>query len=209
MIINDICPFKGETMCVELVGGELPQPMKIYINSSVVSGCGLKKGMEISTEQADEIIYKNDLRRARERALYLAGSREHSYSEMYDKLMKNYPEEICCEVCDMLSEKGIIDDRRYAEKLCRQLFEVKKLGEYRVKQEMRRRGIPREIIDEVTEKFSEEDDPYTRLMELVERKYARYLDDENGVRKVTGALVRKGYSYSEVREVLRDFMEED
>lgn len=200
MVIKDISPFKGNTVCIELGGGGLAQDMKIYLHRDIAAE--VSRGMEITEEQADRLIRRNDVRRARERALYLLESREHSYSELFDKLEKNYSEDICFEVCNKLSELGLIDDRRYAAKLCRQLFEVKKLGEYRVRQEMRMKGIPREIIEETIEEFSEEDDSFARLEELVEKKYERYLVDRKGVNKVKGALARKGYSYSEIKEVL-------
>ena len=200
MIISDISPFKGATLCVELTGGGLMQEMKIYVHRDIAAG--LRKGMEISEDEADELIYKNDLRRARERALYLMESRDHSYSELFDKLEMNYSEDICFEVCTRLAEIGIINDRRYAEKLCRRLCETKKYGSYRVRQEMRLKGIPADIIDEVMEEFSEEDDSFERLERLVEQKYERYLVDRKGVNKVKNALARMGYSYGEIKEVL-------
>lgn len=202
MTVSDISPFKGSMMCVTLSGGGLLQEMKIYIHSDIIRQSGISKGMEISEEEADRLIYKNDLRRARERALYLMESRDHSYRELFDKLEKNYSEEICFEVCNRLAEMGVINDRRYAEKLCRQLFEVKKLGRYRVKQEMRLRGLTPEIIEEAMDNFSEEDEPELRLEKLVEQKYERYLTDRKGVLKVKNALVRKGYSFGEIKEVL-------
>lgn len=202
MTVSDISPFKGSMMCVTLSGGGLAQEMKIYIHSDIIRQSGISKGMEISEEEADGLIYKNDLRRARERALYLMESRDHSYRELFDKLEKNYLEEICFEVCNRLAEIGVINDRRYAEKLCRQLFEVKKLGRYRVKQEMRLRGLTPEVIEEAMENFSEEDEPAERLEKLVEQKYERYLTDRKGVQKVKNALARKGYSFAEIKEVL-------
>lgn len=202
MIVTDVSPFKGSMMCVELSGGGLAQEMKIYIHSEIIRKYNVAKGMELSEEEADRIIYENDLRRARERALYLMESRDHSYRELFDKLEKNYSEDICFEVCNRLAEIGVINDRRYAEKLCRQLFEVKKLGRYRVKQEMRLKGLGSEIIEEAMENFSEEDEPFERLEKLVEQKYERYLTDRKGVEKVKNALARKGYSFGEIKEVL-------
>lgn len=202
MIVADVSPFKGSMMCVQLSGGGLAQEMKIYIHSEIIRKYNIAKGMELSEEEADRLIYENDLRRARERALYLMESRDHSYRELFDKLEKNYSEDICFEVCNSLAEIGVINDRRYAEKLCRQLFEVKKLGRYRVKQEMRLKGLGSEIIEEAMENFSEEDEPFERLEKLVEQKYERYLTDRKGVEKVKNALARKGYSFGEIKEVL-------
>ena len=202
MIVTDVSPFKGSMMCVELSGGGLAQEMKIYIHSEIIRKYNIAKGMELSEEEADRLIYENDLRRARERALYLMESRDHSYRELFDKLEKNYSEDICFGVCNRLAEIGVINDRRYAEKLCRQLFEVKKLGRYRVRQEMRLKGLGSEIIEEAMENFSEEDEPFERLEKLVEQKYERYLTDRKGVEKVRNALARKGYSFGEIKEVL-------
>lgn len=202
MTVTDVSPFKGSMMCVELSGGGLAREMKIYIHSEIIRKYNVAKGMELSEEEADRLIYENDLRRARERALYLMESRDHSYRELFDKLEKNYSEDICFEVCNRLAEIGVINDRRYAEKLCRQLFEVKKLGRYRVKQEMRLKGLGSEIIEEAMENFSEDDDSFERLEKLVEQKYERYLTDRKGVEKVKNALARKGYSFGEIKEVL-------
>lgn len=195
MIITDISPFKGDTVCVELDSGK-----KIYIHKSLA--VGLKSGIDITDSEADELAARNDKRRARERALYLLESREHSYGELFDKLEKNYPEEICFEVCNDLSRLGLINDKRYASKLCRSLFEGKKLGKYRVRQEMRMKGLTDEVIEEALEEFETTDDPFSRLELLVEQKYERYLTDRKGVIKVKNALARKGYSYNEINEVL-------
>ena len=64
------------------------------------------------------------------------------------------------------------------------------------------KGLTAEIIEEAMAEFDEEDDSFSRLEELVERKYERYLVDRKGVNKVKNALARKGYSYSEIKAVL-------
>ena len=143
--------------------------------------------------------------RAKERALYILEARDHSYAELYAKLEKNYCEEVCYAVCDKMTELGLIDDERYAQKLAKYLFTVKKFGKYRAVQEMRRRGIDAETIAAVSEEYVTE----TReiLAELVERKYLRYLSDEKGVNKVKNALVRMGYSYDDINAVVGEFTE--
>ena len=76
------------------------------------------------------------------------------------------------------------------------------MGMYKAKMELKRRGIPDSIIEEVTEAYSDEEESFSRLEQLVERKYERYLTDEKGVKKVKNALLRQGYSYSEINAVL-------
>lgn len=184
-------------MCVIFDDGE-----RIYIHEKILSEYHLKEGINVPQEAVEEIVAANDYRRARERALYLLDVRDYSFVELYQKLEKNYDEDICIKVCKNMAELRLINDRRYAESLARQLFEVKRVGMFKAKQELKRRGLSDKIIEEVTEPYADEEESFSRLEELVERKYERYLTDEKGVKKVKNALLRQGYRYSEINAVL-------
>ncbi len=173
-----------------------------YFHNSIVSEYNLKEGMNIPEEAIEEIAEANEYRKARERALYLLDGRDYSFRELYDKLTANYSEDISLRVCKYLAELRLINDRRYAELRARELFEVKRVGMFKARMELRRRGISDEIIAEVIEPYSDEEDVFTRLEELVEKKYERYLTSEKGVNKVKSALLRQGYSYDEIKAVL-------
>lgn len=199
--VEEVSQFKGETLRVDF---DCREP--IFINSSVVSSLGIRSGITMTDEDIEEAVSKNDFRRARERALYLLDERDYGYVEMFKKLENNYSEDICYEVVNDLSRLGLIDDRRYAQK-CAEYFLTRKLwGKYRAREEMRRRGIPSELIDEALEEYDEGSDD--RLRELIEKKYARKLADENGVNKVKAALARQGFSYDEIKRVLAEYEEE-
>lgn len=184
-------------MCVIFDDGE-----RIYIHEKILSEYHLKEGINVPQEAAEEIVAANDYRRARERALYLLDARDYSFVELYQKLEKNYDEDICIKVCKNMAELRLINDRRYAESLARQLFEVKRVGMFKAKQELKRRGLSDKIIEEAVEPYADEEESFSRLEELVERKYERYLTDEKGVKKVKNALLRQGYRYSEINAVL-------
>lgn len=197
MIITEISKFKGSTMCVVFDSGA-----RLYIHSSILSEYGLEEGLDVPEEAAEEIAEANDYRRARERALYLLDGRDYGFREMYEKLTANYSEDISLRVCKYLAELGLINDRRYAELRARELFEIKHVGMFKAKMELRRRGIPDEIIAEVVEPYADEEEAFARLEQLVEKKYERYLVNEKGVQKVKSALLRQGYSYDEIKAVL-------
>lgn len=200
--VEEVSQFKGETLRIDF---DTREP--IFINTSVVYDLGIRAGKMMTEEDIEAAIRRNDYRRARERALYLLDERDYGYIEMFKKLENNYPEEICFEVVNNLSELGLIDDRRYAFKCAEYYLVTKKRGKYRAREEMRRRGIPNELIDEALEEFS--DGTYERLLDLVAKKYARKLSEENGVNKVKSALARQGFSYDEINAVLSEFWEDD
>ena len=165
--------------------------------------------MTLTEEQWAEVAYACDLRRARERALYLLDYKDYSYILMFRKLSENYPEQICFEVCDKLAELGVINDRRFAEGLARRYMEVKGFGRYRAVQEMRLKGLSKEIIEEALEPYSDTESTRERLRALIEKKYRRRLESEDGVQKVKNALVRQGYSYADINAVMEGISKEE
>ncbi len=197
MKIISVDKYKGETYCIEFEGHE-----NVYLNREIVSQYSLKAGLTLPESVLTEIVNANDFRKAKERAMYLLDGKDYTFSELYKKLLSNYPEETCLEVCKTLASYGFINDMRYAENKARVLFEVKRFGMYRAKLELKRCGLSDDIISAVTQKYSDKDDVLERLEELVEKKYERYLVDEKGVNKVKAALQRQGYSYSDIKAVL-------
>lgn len=194
--------FKGSTYQVNFDEGE-----PAFMNSEIIAQYNIKGGVSIPESAWNQIVYANEFRRARERALYLMDYRDHSYIELFKKLEKNYDEDICYDVIDSLVEVGIVDDRRYAENLAQRLMEVKRCGYYKAVQEMRQKGISKELANEILSEY--EDTTQERLKDLIESKYARRLEDEDGIKKVKNALVRNGYSYKDVNAALEDYMNEE
>lgn len=194
--------YKGSTYQVNFADGE-----PAFINSEIIMQFGIRNGMSISESDWEKVDYANDFRRARERALYLMDYRDHSYIELFRKLEKNYDEGICYDVVDSLVSVGIVDDRRYAENLAQRLMEVKRCGYYKAVQEMRQRGISKELADEVLSPF--EDSTVERIVELLATKYARKLDDGDGIRKVKNALVRNGYSYKDINIAMEEYLSDE
>ena len=199
MRIISLEKYKGKTYQTDFDNGET-----YFWNLDIISEYHLKEGMEIPQSAVEEIAFSNDFRKAKERALYLLDYRDYSYTELFEKLEKSYSEDICYKVMERMVELGTIDDRRYAERLARHYVEVKKFGYYRALSEMKRKGIPKSIIEDALSEY--EDTVYERLFELINKKYYRYLEDDSGVKKVKNALVRYGYSYDDINAVLDEIL---
>ena len=85
------------------------------LDPEVIVDSSLKEDLECSEEFLEEIKHRADVRRAKERALYLLEYRDHSRRELVDKLKKDVDEEIAQATADKMEEFGFLDDGRYAE----------------------------------------------------------------------------------------------
>ena len=170
----------------------------------------LRAGEEITPARLDELKHQSDLRRTRERARYLLETRAHSRKELFDKLVKTGGEAAAGEVTARMEELGLLDDADYAARLARQLTERKGYGEVRVRQELARRGIDRELIEDAMAGVAETADVDAALDALIARRYARCLGDEKGRSRAIGGLLRMGYRQADIRRAIgraRDALE--
>ena len=96
-----------------------------------------------------------------------------------------------------------MDDRAFAETYARELFQRKRYGARRVRQELSRKGVGRDIIDQVLEQYQDMDQAAGENIALVlERRYPTWREDEKARRRAVAALQRLGYSFEQVRAVM-------
>lgn len=106
---------------------------------------------------------------------------------------------------ERLVQEGFLQDRRYAERFVAAVRESGKYTGYRLRQELRRRGFPVELIDEVLRGGLDEVDECNHARALVERRYTGFdpqTADAREVMRVTGFLQRRGYRGEIIRRVL-------
>lgn len=163
----------------------------------------VKENLEISDEELYEIVKKSKERRANEKALTLLEYRSHSKKELTDKISRTMDREDAKKAAEKMAEIGLIDDRDYAERYAKELFERKKFGKNRVKQELKLKGIDNEIIEDVLSLY-EDFDVKEQIEAILNTKYPNYLLDEKVQRRAVAALQRRGYSFTDIRAFLKE-----
>jgi regulatory protein len=83
------------------------------------------------------------------------------------------------------------------------MFTRRHFAAVRVRAELMRRGISRELAEQAVAEA--EPDPREAVRELIEKKYARNLGDEKGRRRTAAALQRMGYRWDDIRSALNEF----
>ena len=164
---------------------------------------GLTKGSHLTEEDAERLQNLSLYYKAKEKALRLLDKRAHSKNEIIRKVSENYPREAAEKAADSLEELGLINDREFAVLYVRELSEFKRFGIRRIVTELYKKGVDREIIDEVTAELREKDNSEV-ICEMLSRK--RFdLSDEKVRRRVFGKLMRDGYSYDDINKAFAAF----
>lgn len=107
------------------------------------------------------------------------------------------------EIVERFTELHYIDEARLAEQIIHSHHERKGLGRTGVEAEMRRRKIVPDVILEKLEEIP--DDEEERATELALKRVAQLerFDEQTIDRRLTGFLMRKGYSSSAVRVAVK------
>lgn len=204
MTVTSLKKYKGSTYEAELDGAR-----KIYLHADIIADFGICTGLELDRGELRKIIYASNYRRAFQYALHLLDYRDYSCAEMRKKLVKTYKnQELCDNVMDKLRDIGVINDKRYADRLARRLVETKRYGLYWAKREMALKGLDKFTIEDSLSLF--EDCTEENLAYLLEKKYSRLLTDENdrkSIEKVKSSLVQYGYSFDDINRAVRNYFE--
>ena len=104
-----------------------------------------------------------------------------------------------------LEDIGLIDDAALADMLVRTRHERKGLGRSALALELRRRHVAQHDIDAALVQIDDEDERATAVRLARDRvRRLHGLDQETAVRRLSGYLMRKGYSSDVVRSAVRE-----
>ena len=196
MIVSALKKTSSDRILVEFEGGE-----SLRSTLAAVTDARLYVGMELGEEEYAELRRSSSRGLERQKALELLSRRPHSRKELKDKLLRRGVSEEDAEDCvAWLAERGFLDDEEYAGAVARH-YAAKGYGAGRVRSELQRRGIDRELAADT---LSDLPDNAGKIDAFL----ARRLDDPHdreAVRKVSAALFRRGFSWEEIRAALRRF----
>ncbi len=161
-------------------------------------------GMELSDAALDSLRDSCALSSAKEHAARLLSYRAMSRGELRRKLCeKGETPENAEAAVDWLCGMGLMDELSYAKSVVRYCM-GKGWGEARIKQEFYRRFVPREYWDEALGELTGEDEAIERF---VERRLAGKTPDRRELKKITDALLRRGYSWEQIKQATARYID--
>lgn len=189
----------------------------LRVGENEVVSFGLYAGMELSGERLEELRAAAALGELKERAISALSLRPLSRRELVQKLTarprptrdgKERKEKAAADpaaaeaVADWLEELGYLNDAEYAKSVVRH-YSAKGYGERKLRDELYRRGVPRDCWEEA---LAEAQDPEDEIDQFIRRKM-RGEDprDPRALKRTSDALARRGYRWEEIKEGLERY----
>lgn len=171
---------------------------------------GLEVGSEIDEYFIENILKSEEQSKAKNYALNLLSYRQRSEKEILKKMIdKGYENNIIDSTINFLKENKFLNDREFTKSFIRDRVNIRKLGRNRIKMELYKKGVDKELINEALEKEIEYDLEYETAKELALKKISTTYkkDDKNAqYRKLYGFLQRKGYSNDIISRILKEII---
>ena len=162
----------------------------------------IKEGQVLNEETYEE-LKKLIIKRAKLRAMHLLNAMSRTEEQLKSKLKQGgYTEDAIEEALSYVKSFGYIDDGHYA----RQFIESRKSSKSKkeIFAALCQKGLDKAVIETAMEDIYETEDAKEAIRKLlIRKKYDPALADSDEKKKVCGYLMRKGFSYEDIRQVIQ------
>ena len=185
---------KRERVLVFFEGGDL-----LKITDAELLRFGLFSGMDVPDDLLAQLRKEAAYSETKIRAAHMASSRMMSKKELRQRLeKKGAAQNDAAEIAERMEELGAVNDEAYAGVIVRH-YGGMGYGAMRVKQELQRRGVPKELWDDALLQLP---DAQKAIEQFVQSKCKGAMPDRAQLKKLSDALLRRGFSWSDIRPVL-------
>ena len=171
----------------------------LAVTLNLIADYSLYTGRELTGEELAAL--RGDAAKAatKARAFRMLEAKRLSKKELTDRLLKKgETEENARETVEYMEDLGAVNDEDYARAIVEH-YSARGYGAGRMKDELYKRGIPRELWQGALESLPEDTDA---LDALIKKRLAGHEDDPKALKRVTDMLLRRGYNWGEVKNAL-------
>jgi len=199
---------KGNNVLVCFDDGEF-----ITLDYRTVTDNGLRKNDIIDENKIELLISASEFQKAKDSAFRFLGRRHHSTSELRTKLIKKkYSKHIIEKILTDLTDKKLLDDEQFAEAFLEERSAKKIIGVNKLKAELFKKGINRNIIEKTLLSVDHELS-YDQALQFAKHKIDSIKRKETDKRKIRAklysSLSSRGFESDLIMKVLNEVIEDD
>jgi regulatory protein len=168
---------------------------------AVLEAARLRKGQYLTDSEIATLKAQDVVEQAYERAVRFLAQRPRSTSEIRRHLADKGVDKAAIEEAIVLLEaQGYLDDKAFARYWLANRQQFRPRGTRALRFELREKGVPASVIDEVLADFDSGDAAYQAALDKARR--FRGLDRRTFREKLGSYLTRRGFDYDTIRDVI-------
>ncbi|MBZ0286433.1 MAG: RecX family transcriptional regulator, partial [Anaerolineae bacterium] len=172
-----------------------------------IKAAALHKGQQLSDSEVEALRGDDEVARAVETAARFLAYRPRSVAEVRRNLIeKGMPDPVIDAALERLNAQGYLDDRAFAIFWVENRRQFKPLSPRALRYELRQKGVPNTIINDVLDGLDARDTAYRAAESQVRRLRGSSKDDFR--HKLDQFLQRRGFSHEAARDVIEQLIEE-
>ncbi|HXF70917.1 MAG TPA: RecX family transcriptional regulator [Thermoflexus sp.] len=170
---------------------------------TAIAAAQLRPGQVLSEDEIARLLERDLLEQAHELALRFLSYRPRSEREVADHLRrKGFDAQTVEAELERLRRVGLVDDRAFAQFWVENRTAFRPRSRRALQAELRRKGIPPAIIQEVLQEASPDERSLALRLARDRARRLRGLDPLTFRRRLAGYLIRRGFEGELVREIL-------
>ena len=174
----------------------------LRVGEGEVVSFSLYTGMELDGETLEALSAAAKKGQLKGRALNMAAAWKLSRKELTDRLARREGDRAGAEeAADWLEGLGLLNDGEYARTVVRH-YAAKGFGVKKIRDELYRRGVPRELWEDALAGL---DDPAETLDRLLAARLKGREPDREALKKASDYLARRGFGWQDIAAALRRY----
>ena len=166
----------------------------LRVSEGAVLEFELYDGRELAEEELAELKAAAFASALRTKAVNMLSARQMSAGQLNEKLMaKGATDRQAAEIVAWAIDIGLLNDEEYAKALARH-YQAKGYGAYKIKDELYRRRVPRQYWEGALAALEDPEE----IIDAFLAKKVKDPADRKEIKKASDALVRRGFSWSQV-----------
>lgn len=172
------------------------ETLRLY--RQTIQDFALYPGLELTEEQTNALLESAGAMSAKMRAVRIVSAANVSQRDLEQRLVqKGENPAQAKQAVEWMAELNLVDDRQTAEYIVRSCVR-KGYGPARARQALYEKRIPKELWEEVLEDYPDQTEYIVNFL----RDKCPDLGDQRQKRRAIDALMRRGHSYSTIRQGL-------
>ncbi len=191
-----------------------PERINVYLDGEFAFGLSrivaawLTVGQKLSEEKIRQLLSEDTIEKGYQRALTLLQYRTRSEAEICSKLSgSSFDDDVISRVIERLKTNGLLGDMAFAKNWVENRAVFRPRSHKLIKMELRQKGVDDQIIETALQDAPKEE---VLALQLARKHLARVqnLDRMSFRKKMNDYLLRRGFPYSVIRDVVEQLWSE-